>query len=147
MKKKTNLNKKIGLLSGALLTGMIAGLSVEEIQAADLLDFASLGTGAEVRNELIDMNLDQNTIPVGTLKFTLLEGKCGGDEKNAKGDKKDAKKGDVKSEDAKGKTGESKCGEGKCGEGEKDAAVKDGEKQDSKEAKTSESKCGEGKCG
>ena len=48
---------------------------------------------------------------------------------------------------AKGKTAESKCGEGKCGENDKSAAVKDGEKKESKEDKTSESKCGEGKCG
>ena len=75
--KKTNLNKKISLLSGVLLTGVIAGLSVEEMQAAELLDYTSLGTGATVRSELIDMNLGQNINPLNTFEVMLKEGKCG----------------------------------------------------------------------
>jgi len=149
MKRKQNLTKKAGLISGAIITGVIAGLSIEEIKAAELFNYSDLGTGANIRSELIDLNVNPESAvnSFNTFELKCGEGKCGGeDAKDGKKDKKDGKsekkvdeKGAVKDAKSEDKTAESKCGEGKCGEEKKDA--------EAKEDKTTESKCGEGKCG
>lgn len=144
---KTNKNlKKTALVSGALLTGSLVGLNPLNAHSGDLFDYSDLGSGAELRSELLEQNqspFDAAKAAEGmtTIKFSEL--KCG----------------------------EGKCGEGKCGEDEKKEAKKDGKektekaskdskkasaksesdkkegKKEAKKDKTSESKCGEGKCG
>lgn len=139
MKKDKKIFKSATLITGVLLTGSLAAFAASNGNQ-NLFEYSSMGSGAEVRSEILDMNAPNILSNETTYKFgegKCGEGKCGGDEKKeAKTAKKGAKAETTKSADAK--TAEAKCGEGKCGEGEKKLA---------KEGKTSEAKCGEGKCG
>ncbi len=120
---------KIGKIV-AVATGSLAiGSVTSEANATELFNVDHLGSGSEVRANLIDLNSDfvaENKM-VSNLNVELKcgegkcgEGKCGegksGDDKK-EGDKKDAKKGDKKDSKADDKSKEGKCGEGKCGEG------------------------------
>ncbi len=87
-KKKVNLIKGT-LVAGALLS--VAALSATP-NASSLFDYNALGSGAEVRCEILHTNANP---------FNSFEAKCG--EKSG--------------EKAEGKKAEAKCGEGKCGEG------------------------------
>ena len=136
-------NKKI-LKSATLAAGALA-LSATPAFGSNLLSYNDLGTGAQVRSHLIDLNTDQAR-EAEAVAYKFGELKCG----------------------------EGKCGEGKCGEdGKKSADTKEAKKSESKEAakseskeakksgdktaekkataksesKTGEAKCGEGKCG
>lgn len=144
MKKDKKIFKSATLITGVLLTGSLATFAASNGNQ-NLFEYSSMGSGAEVRSEILDMNAPNILSNETTYKFgegkcgegKCGEGKCGGDEKKeAKTAKKGAKAETTKAADAK--TAEAKCGEGKCGEGEKKLA---------KEGKTSEAKCGEGKCG
>ncbi len=106
---------------GAIITGTImsgALLGTTTANATDIFNYDDLGSGAELRSDLLDAS---NT------GFKSPEAKCG-----------EGKCGDEKAET---KAADHKCGEGKCGE-EKASA-----KEESSEAKAAEHKCGEGKCG
>jgi len=146
MKNKKKLNKQAGILSTAILTGTLAGFGIGDLNAGDLLNYDDLGSGAEVRSELIDMNVDVRNSYDGSRIFELScgEGKCGEDKEANKKKAETKEKGEMKTskavKDSTDKTSESKCGEGKCGDDKEAEAVQ-------KESKTSESKCGEGKCG
>lgn len=128
-------SKKV--LNTALATGAVLAGSLANVQAADLFSAEDLGTGAELRSELIVKNnpLVESTSFLNNSDIELKcgEGKCG-EKKEAKAGKKE------------GKSAEHKCGEGKCGEKK---AEKKGEKKAEKktEGKSTEHKCGEGKCG
>ncbi len=138
MKKDKKILKSASVLTSALLTGSLAGFAASGTQN-NLLDYNSMGSGSEVRSEIMDMNAPNILHNETTYKFGELkcgEGKCG----EGEGEKKAEKKKEGKK--VEGKTSEHKCGEGKCGEGE---GEKKAEKK--KEGKTSEQKCGEGKCG
>jgi len=114
-------NKK-SILSGSVIASAILALSSPTANATALSNFSSLGSGAEVRSELLGN-------PASAIN--AFELKCSA---------KDAKDGDAKDAKAKdGKAKDGKCGEGKCGDKKKDAKAKDGKAKDGK--------CGEGKCG
>lgn len=137
------LKKSAALITGTLVAGSFS-VSANANQA-NLFEYENLGSGAELRSELIEMN---------SARYKTFEMKCGGEkaEKDSKsseakcgegkcgaGDKKADKKDSAK----KGKSAEAKCGEGKCG-GDAKEAKKDTTK---KESKAAQSKCGQGKCG
>lgn len=143
MEKK---NSKRSILTGTIIAGALLTFSVNT-NARPSTDV--LGSGAEVRGEIIDLNLNSSS-------SNLLELKCGEAEKTTK--KAEAKPATKK----EGKAVEAKCGEGKCGEGKcggddkkadskklgtKDAKSAKAEKKSDKKGKTTEAKCGEGKCG
>jgi len=156
MKNKRNKKKLSVLASSSLLLGALASLSVGA-NNAQAFTFNPLGTGAEVRVALGNMNMNTPKAPA--------ELKCASKSEDDKKKSKDAKN-TKKSEEAKAtKTSEAKCGEGKCGEGkcgskdtDKKTDAKDAKqsskatdkKADAKSteaSKTTEAKCGEGKCG
>lgn len=108
-------NKK-SILAGSVIASAILGLSNITASATNLTSYSPLGSGAEVRSELI------NT-PSAINAFELA---CGAKSKDAKcGDKAKAKDG--------------KCGEGKCGDKKKDGKGK------AKDGKCGEAKCGDKK--
>lgn len=127
MENKTKRNFIKGtLVAGALLS--ITALNATP-NASNLFDYNTLGSGAEVRSEILHSNANP---------FNSFEAKCG--EKSG--------------EKAEGKKAEAKCGEAKCGEKKADGKKTDTKKASAKkgkgkkaEAKSTEAKCGEGKCG
>ena len=126
------IRKIVAVATGTLALGSVSN----NANAADLFTVDHLGSGSELRSNLIELNSDfiADNKMVSNLNVELKcgEGKCG-----------------------EGKCGEGKCGEGKSGdkkEGDKkvDAKkdVKEGAKEgDKKDDKSKEGKCGEGKCG
>ena len=133
MKSDKKILKSASVIFGALLTTSLAAAPAASM---DLLAYNDLGSGAQVRSHLIDMNANQlNQSDATTFKFGEL--KCG------EGEKGETAKATSESDESK--TGEAKCGEGKCGEGKKGETAEASSKSD--ESKTSEAKCGEGKCG
>ncbi len=106
-----NSKNKTSILAGSLIAGAI-GLSSINAGASNLFNYNSLGSGAELRSELLNVN-------VSPLKVAELE--CGDKKKGA--DSTKSKTGEAKCGDKKkaaaGKTGEGKCGEGKCGDKKK----------------------------
>ncbi len=114
-------NKK-SIFNGSMIAGAIMSLTSISANAATLTNYSSLGTGGQVRSELLS----------SVSSFGNLELKCGENKT------KESKCGEDKSKEAK--CGENKGKEAKCGEKSK----KDDKK---KEGKGKEAKCGEGKCG
>jgi uncharacterized low-complexity protein len=101
-------NKKKSLLTGSLLAGALLGMASLQADASPLFRFDELGSGATVRNQLMDGN---NTAA------RALELKCGKDSTGAKAKGKEGKCG------AEGKCGEGKCG-GKKGKGKDSTKAK-----------------------
>jgi len=127
------MEKKILIKSTALAAGA-ALVSTVNTQAADLFQAEDLGTGAELRSELIVKN-NPSVVGGQFLNNLDIELKCG---EGSCGAEKSQKSGE------KTKSGEHKCGEGKCGE---DKSNSKKSKKDAEENKSGEHKCGEGKCG
>ena len=127
MKNTDNKNKT--LIGGTLLAGSIIGLGGIQAHATELFTCDDLGSGAELRAELVKSER--------TLSHSL-ELKCG--EKGAKkeGKASEAKCGENKAEAKEEAPAEGKVKEAKCGEEGKKAK---------EESKSTEHKCGEGKCG
>lgn len=124
-------NKKKNILTGAFIAGTIIAGSAFSVDAGNSFKFESLGSGSEVRHNLL--NESSKTNLSASIDFVTAS------------DTTKTKKAKTKS-----KVKEAKCGEGKCGDKKaKDAKKKKGKKKDAKtkEAKTKEAKCGEGKCG
>lgn len=116
-KKENNTVKSI--LKGTVIAGaLFAGTTLSANACSNLFNYDILGSGAEVRSEL----LAETTAP-----YFGLDANCG--EKSAE-TKTDAKT-----------TTEAKCGDGKCGD--KTTAKTD----TTTESKTKDAKCGDGKCG
>jgi len=137
MTKEKKILKSASIVAGALLT---TALVASPLSGMDILAYNDLGSGAEVRSQLIDMNSNQiNSSDATTYKVGEL--KCGEDgkkeTKSAKGEK--ANKADVKSADSKKAAAASTT--------KADAKKADVKEEKSKEAKCGEGKCGEGKCG
>jgi uncharacterized low-complexity protein len=117
MKNDSTILKKSGLLTGVLFTGAILTFPAIGSEASDIYNYSNLGSGSELRSELLDLNNSSSDLATRAISFEkYVEGKCG----------------------------EGKCGEGKCGE-KKDS--KESKKDTATTSKTSEGKCGEGKCG
>jgi uncharacterized low-complexity protein len=114
MSNKLKASAKLSLLAA----GVLAAGSVSANAEVSIFDYEAMGSGNDVRSELLNQS---TTDYIGTLSATeakLQEGKCG----------------------------EGKCGEGKCGEGEEEEE-EGGEEEEGEEGKEGEGKCGEGKCG
>jgi len=126
-------NKNLKSLAASALALGALGLIANPASAENLFTSTDLGTGAELRSDVLGLNDAAPRIFNNTdIELKCGEGKCG-EEKKAEGEKTE-----------ESKTGESKCGEGKCGEEKK--AEKKAEKTEG-ESKSGEHKCGEGKCG
>ena len=141
MNNKRNHTRKAAVISGALVTGLVAGMAANDVNANELFEYSDMGSGYELRNDLINLNMVEQALATNTVRAKVWEDKCG----------------------------EGKCGEGKCGEEKKKEEkkeekkeVKEGtnenavksetekkaeEEKKAKEEKTKEAKCGEGKCG
>ncbi len=149
MKTDKKIFKSASIFAGALLTSSLAAVPASGM---DILAYNDLGSGSQVRTQLVEMNANQGSSS-SAAAYKMGEAKCGEeakkDDKSAETKKGDAVKGEAAKEATAGeakkveaKCGEGKCGEGKCGEGDK----KDVKKAES-ESKAKEAKCGEGKCG
>jgi uncharacterized low-complexity protein len=116
--------KRSNLIKGTLLAG--AFLSITALSAtpnsSSLFDYNALGSGAEVRSEI----LHSNATP-----FNNFEAKCGEKTKKTAEGKK-----------AEAKCGEGKCGEGKCGEKKAEATKADAKTSEAKTATTTTTKKG-----
>ncbi len=128
-----NSKKKASILKGAILTGVIAGLTPLSVNSSALFSYHVLGSGAEVRTQILEEK---------SVSGTVYELKCGSEKEESK-KKSETKKGEATKAE-KGKSTEAKCGEGKCG-----SEKKEGKSEEKKEgeSKSTEAKCGEGKCG
>ena len=103
MKTDKKILKSASLVAGALLT---TGLAATPSFGADILAYSKLGSGAELRSQLIELNT-QKSQEARTVKFAELkcgegkcgEGKCGEGEKKA--DAKKSKKTEAKAAESK----------------------------------------------
>ena len=116
------IRKIVAVATGTLALGSVSN----NANAADLFTVDHLGSGSELRSNLIELNSDfiADNKMVSNLN---VEGKCG-----------------------EGKCGEGKSGDKKEGDKKVDAKkdVKESAKEgDKKDDKSKEGKCGEGKCG
>lgn len=110
------MESKKSMLAGSLIASAILGLSNLNANASTLTNYSALGSGAEVRSELLNITVSSNG----------LELKCGADSNKA----------------AHGKGKDGKCGEGKCGDHKKDAKAGEHTKEvkETKEVKPVEHK-------
>lgn len=159
MDYKKNTKRISVLATGTLLIGSLSALANTN-DVSDIFRYNSLGSGAELRTELISRNINPNYFAnTGNLEIAFadktLEGKCG---EGKCGEKTKSTKASKKSSKTQTKAAEHKCGEGKCGEKVKSAknqktkttkmkSKSSKANSQSKKSKTSEGKCGEGKCG
>ena len=121
-------NKNLKSLAASALALGALGLIANPASAENLFTSTDLGTGAELRSDVLGLNDAGPSIFNNTdIELKCGEGKCG-EEKKAEGEQAE-----------ESKTGESKCGEEK--KAEKKAEKTEGE------SKSGEHKCGEGKCG
>ncbi|AHF17500.1 hypothetical protein [Niabella soli] len=90
------MEKKKSIVKGSLLTGAIIAAAGFSANANGLFNYSSLGTGAEMRTNLLEKK--------GAAKNFEL--KCGGDK---------AKSDSTMKKGKEGKCGDGKCGDGKCG--------------------------------
>ena len=104
-------NKK-SIFSGSVIASAFIGLASLSANASSLTNYSTLGSGSEVRSELLEQTCgakDAKTTDAkcGEKDVKTKDAKCGGKAKEAKCGKKE------------GKGKEGKCGEGKCGAGKK----------------------------
>ena len=95
-------NKK-SIFSGSVIASAFIGLASLSANASSLTNYSTLGSGSEVRSELLEQTC-------GAKDAKTTDAKCG---------EKDAKTKDAKCGKKEGKGKEGKCGEGKCGAGKK----------------------------
>lgn len=138
--------KKASILTGTIITGALLALTTNADARPTTLKV--LGNGAELRSEIIDLNITSSSDNVYELK-------CGAEGSETK----KAESKEVKDKSTEAKCGEGKCGEGKCGSDDSTKAKVSDDKKDTKAVetkavstkdakdKTGEAKCGEGKCG
>lgn len=77
MKINNNPSRQVAIVSGAIVTGLMACASAQEANASELFNYTTLGTGAELRNELIDMNMVDKAVGPETIRARVWEGYCG----------------------------------------------------------------------
>jgi uncharacterized low-complexity protein len=112
------MESKKSMLAGSLIASAILGLSNLGANASTLTTYSALGSGAEIRSELL------NIAPSNSNRIELT---CGAKDSTKAGH---------------GKAKDGKCGEGKCGDHKKDAKTGEHktEVKDAKEAKPVEHK-------
>ena len=124
---RSNLKSAI-LITSTVVGGTALSFGANGTNANELLEYSSLGSGAQLRTEILDNNrisskaLERMNSET-TVKFSELkcgEGKCGEDKKEAT---KESKKEGEKAEESK--AGESKCGENTCGGSDDDSSAKE----------------------
>lgn len=93
------MEKKKSILNGSLVAGVIIAVSGYSANAARMFNYSNLGTGEEIRTNLLNKGEAGKS----------FELKCG-----EKGKTEPAKKGK-----------DGKCGEGKCGDKKKDTKAPD----------------------
>ena len=136
MNNKRNHTRKAAVISGTLVTGLVAGLAANDVNANELFEYSDMGSGYELRNDLINLNMVEQALATNTVRAKVWEDKCG--EGKCGEEKKKEEKKEVKKEVKEG-TNENAL----KSETEKKAE----EEKKAKEEKTKEAKCGEGKCG
>jgi uncharacterized low-complexity protein len=127
MKSDKKILKSAAIIAGALLTtSLIAAPSV----SPDILAYNDLGSGSEVRSQLINQNqvngAESFAYKLGELKCgegKCGEGKCGGDEKKEEAKTADAKTTDTKTADAK--TADTKTADAKTADTKEAAPAKE----------------------
>jgi len=130
------------LLTGSIVAGSVIGLSGLQANATETFKYSELGSGAELRTELLQTSSsDLRTIDMSCGEDSKKDKKEMKQNKAAKAEKADkAAKADKKEGAAmESKSTEQKCGEGKCGA--KDDKAND--KKTTKESKTKDASCGE----
>ncbi len=128
--KKNTKRALVKVATSSAVLAALAGIAPQHAEARTLVDFNVLGSGSQVRSNVIQSLGGEFQVADDTAKKEG-EGKCG--ESKCGSGKGDHGKGDH----GKGKGAEGKCGESKCGSG----------KGDHSKEKAPEGKCGEGKCG
>ncbi len=121
------------LATGALVLG---AFTTGNAMANDTKLFEDLGSGAELRSELLANNNPIQFMNNREVELKCGEGSCGEKAKEDKSDKK-AKAADDETKTPEGKTGEGSCGE-KATQEERDAAREKAMKRDAEKAKTKE---------
>lgn len=117
--KSQKKSSERSLLTASIIAGALTSLTSLNANANQLFNYSSLGTGAEVRSELL------NTSNSGSKVIELECGNKSTEKTNSKtpeakcGDKNKKKTTTNNNTTQKGKTSEGKCGEGKCGSGHK----------------------------
>lgn len=136
MNDNTKKTVKNILLTGSIVAGSVIGLSGLNANATETFKYSELGSGAEVRTELLQSSSSD---------IRMIDMSCGEDHKEAKKEKKEGKeKKDKKAETKEAKASkESKSTEHKCGEGACGESSKKEDKKAAKESKSKEAKCGE----
>ncbi len=122
------INSKAAIVAGSLLAGMSFTVPANAT-TENLLDYNELGSGSELRADVLQMNNPLAFSEVDTDKY--LEMKCG---EGTCGETKDKKK-----DKSKKKVDKKKAKEGKCGKDSK-------KKKDKKDKKAKEGQCGGGSC-
>ncbi len=140
MKTEKKIFNSASIIAGALLT---TSMITSPVSGMDILAYNDLGSGAQVRSHLIDLNSNQANSSE-TVAFKLGELTCGDDAKKAEGEKTEAKTADAKTAEAK--TTDAKTAEAKTTDAKTETKTEATEEK-STEAKCGEGKCGEGKCG
>lgn len=143
-------NNKKNIFATGLLAGSVLSLGALQANATNLLNYQDLGSGAQVRAELLRSErslVGSYELSCGEKKTEskAAEQKCGEGKAESKSAEHKCGEGKCGENKAESKAAEHKCGEGKCGEGKCGAESKSAEKK--AESKSAEHKCGEGKCG
>lgn len=108
-----NQKKLSALATGTMLLGAVTAAN-----AATEMTFEDLGTGNDLRNDILTTDPGDALLSNSEIELTCGEGKCG-----------------------EGKCGEGKCGEGKCGEKSSDkSSDKSADASDSKDDKADDAK-------
>ena len=123
------------LATSALMLGAMASGNA---MAGDVTPFVDLGSGAELRSELLATNNPIQFVNNREVELKCGEGSCGEKAKEDKSDKK-AKAAADETKAADRKTGEGTCGE-KATQEERDAAREKAMKRDAEKAKTTHEK-------
>lgn len=148
-------NNKKNFLATGLLAGSVLSLGALQANATNLLSYQDLGSGSQVRAELLrserslvgsyELSCGEKKTESKAAEQKCGEGKCGENKAESKAAEHKCGEGKCGENKAESKAAEHKCGEGKCGEGKCGAESKSAEKK--AESKSAEHKCGEGKCG
>lgn len=137
MEKKKTIQIS-ALATGTLMLGAFSAQPANAVTAA----YEDLGSGAELRSELLANNNPVKFMNNREIELKCGEGSCGEKSKEKKADKK--AKAATEPETSEDKAGEHKCGEGSCGEKatqeERDAAREKAVKSEAKKAKAEERK-------
>lgn len=141
MEKKKTIQLS-ALATGTILLGSFSAQPANAITAA----YEDLGSGAELRSELLANNNPVKFMNNREVELKCGEGTCGEKSKEDKADKK-AKASDEKAADDKaGKKGTQEDRDAAREKAERKEAKKE-KKANAADDKAGEAKCGEGKCG